>query len=185
MKKMSFVEESSMNREILFRGKRIDGGEWVEGSLVIWADKTMSIETGCTSSPMFSVDPDTVGQYSGLTDKNGNMVFEGDVMEFVAYGFHYKGVVSFVNGNFCVICNHPDASPFLDDVIKRHGAYVIDVQDKPDFTEEEKCVCREYGLEKGDTLYISTSWDGGIGFDYIHHIKFCPVCGKELPGWWK
>ena len=50
---------------------------------------------------------------------------------------------------------------------------------------EEKCVCKERGLEKGDTLYISADWDGGIGFDYIHNIKFCPVCGKELPEWKK
>lgn len=41
--------------------------------------------------------------------------------------------------------------------------------------------CDYYDLEKGDTLYASSSWDGGIGFDYIHNIKYCPVCGKELP----
>lgn len=174
-----------MNRAILFRGKRVDNGEWVRGlPFSFHANNNVEgIET--YDGERHKVDSDTVGQYSGLTDKSGNRVFEGDVMEFDAYGFHYKGVVSFVDGNFCVICNHPDASPFLGDVIKRHGGYVIDVQDKPDFTEEEKCVCKEYGLEKGDTLYVSTSWDGGIGFDYIHHIKFCPVCGKELPGWWK
>ena len=50
-------------------------------------------------------------------------------------------------------------------------------------SNEEKCVCKDRGLEKGDTLYISADWDGGIGFDYIHNIKFCPVCGKELPEW--
>lgn len=51
--------------------------------------------------------------------------------------------------------------------------------------EEEKeygCeVCRYHELEKGDTLYRYTSWDGGLGFDYIHNIRYCPVCGKELP----
>ena len=45
------------------------------------------------------------------------------------------------------------------------------------------CICEAFGLEKGDTLYISADWDGGIGFDYIRDIKFCPVCGKELPDW--
>lgn len=49
--------------------------------------------------------------------------------------------------------------------------------------KEEKCVCKDRGLERGDTLYISADWDGGIGFDYIHNIQFCPVCGKELPEW--
>ena len=33
---------------------------------------------------------------------------------------------------------------------------------------------------KNDTLYESSSYDGGIGFDYIRDIKFCPICGKEL-----
>lgn len=35
-------------------------------------------------------------------------------------------------------------------------------------------------LEEGDTLYISSDWDGGIGFDYIRDIKFCPKCGRRL-----
>lgn len=173
-----------MNREILFRGKRIDNGEWVRGlPFSFHANNNVEgIET--YDGERHKVDQSTVGQYTGLTDKNGNRVFEGDVMEFDAYGFHYKGVVSFVDGNFCVICNHPDASPFLDDVIKRHGAYGINVHDEPELTEEA-CVCIERGLEKGDTLYISSDWDGGIGFDYIHNIKFCPVCGRKLPEWRK
>jgi len=33
---------------------------------------------------------------------------------------------------------------------------------------------------KGDTIYESSNWDGGIGFDYIRDIKYCPLCGKEL-----
>jgi len=44
----------------------------------------------------------------------------------------------------------------------------------------DNCVCNEYGLESGDTLYISADWDGGIGFDYIRNIQYCPVCGKKL-----
>ena len=37
------------------------------------------------------------------------------------------------------------------------------------------------GIEDGDTLYIHSEWDGGIGFDYIHDIHFCPKCGRRLP----
>ena len=45
--------------------------------------------------------------------------------------------------------------------------------------EKKQCqFCAEH--EKGDTLYESSSWDGGIGFDYIRNIKFCPLCGNEL-----
>ena len=38
--------------------------------------------------------------------------------------------------------------------------------------------CQEHS--KGDTLYDSTSYDGGLGFDYIPNIEFCPLCGDEL-----
>lgn len=48
--------------------------------------------------------------------------------------------------------------------------------------DDKKCPCCEwYDLEAGDTLYISSDWDGGIGFDYIRDIKYCPVCGRKLP----
>lgn len=40
--------------------------------------------------------------------------------------------------------------------------------------------CRQH--ECGDTLYESSDWDGGIGFDYIRDIRFCPICGRELYG---
>ncbi len=47
--------------------------------------------------------------------------------------------------------------------------------------EKKKCACEWHDLEKGDTLYVFTSWDGGVGYEYIRDIKYCPVCGKELP----
>lgn len=34
--------------------------------------------------------------------------------------------------------------------------------------------------EQGDTLYEPSDWDGGIGFDYIRDIKYCPLCGRKL-----
>ena len=127
-----------MNREILFRGKRIENGEWVYGSLVLWYDGSISIETGVYDAPMYAVDPATIGQFTGLTDKNGKRIFEWDVMEFDAYGLHYKGVVSFVDGNFCVMCNRPTASPFLDSAIKQHDAICVgNIHDNYEFLEGE------------------------------------------------
>ena len=43
----------------------------------------------------------------------------------------------------------------------------------------EQCeFCQSH--EKGDLLYELSSWDGGIGFNYIRNVKYCPICGKEL-----
>ena len=72
-----------MEREILFRGKRTDNGEWIYGYLignnVIVGEVADFDDDYFTTEFWYKVDPETVGQFTGITDKNGIKVFEADV----------------------------------------------------------------------------------------------------------
>lgn len=118
-----------MTHEILFRGKRADDSEWIESSSIkqISTDEIFLLGGRC----WIKIVPSTVGRFTGLTDKNGRKIFEGDILEAESGN---RGYVVFINGAFMKSCNSKDM-PFL--IASDVNAVIGNVFDNPELLKGE------------------------------------------------
>lgn len=131
-------------REILFRGKRLCNSEWCYGFYVHLKDfkgnERHRIYDGVAESEIedgenrtfypdaFDVDPKTVGQFTGLLDKNGEQIYEGDIMILHKKNSVETGEVVFVWGGYCLSPKGYCLSSFDGD----RGEVIGNIHDNPE-----------------------------------------------------
>ena len=131
-------------REILFRGKRIDNGEWVYGNLNYGTIEIKSIKDSYYISDFgvnpwdkkfYPVIPESVGQYTGMTDKNGKNIFEGDIVKQRGFLNNYYSSVWYAAGRF-LVRDYETLLPTALGGISRYEIEVIgNIHDNPELLE--------------------------------------------------
>lgn len=146
-------------REIKFRGKRVDNGEWIEGSLfnVIWR-KSSDGSRVCYIFPdnmlgwgdcwedfaeiaeEYEVDPSTVGQYVGLKNKDGREIYEGDILRLVTdFGEIFNREVYYWDGRFGIHIEDETDILSIAYAVEANSAEIIgNIHDNPDLLKPKE-----------------------------------------------
>ncbi|WP_443773030.1 YopX family protein [Alistipes putredinis] len=123
-------------KEIKFRGKRLDNGEWIEGDLLRMNGHWIIFPDPAPGGiDKYEVDPATVGEFTGLKDKNGKEIYEGDVMEIPETEFNAEiiGRVLFEEDAYYIIPLRGGHLWGLHWSLRKHDAKIIgNIHDNPE-----------------------------------------------------
>ena len=147
-----------MSREMLFKAKRLDNGEWVEGSLISTEDNSGFIlrsktkafipkgtNTFC-STECYEIDQTTLCQYTGLTDKNDKKIWENDIVTITLECDDYlipseTGIVEYSYGQYELKVKAPDGQEAYSNLINKLSEAPFEIEklgnifDNPDLLE--------------------------------------------------
>lgn len=132
-----------MIREILFRGKRVDNGEWVEGYYNYINNKTKILPTAVGAYDgyaLFDILSETVGQYTGLTDRLGKKIFEGDILKFKRKKLENVAVGYGKSGYICKVKTSKNTTTFfnLQHFLEKYNCEIIgNIHDNPELMEDK------------------------------------------------
>lgn len=145
-----------MNERYLFRGKREDNNEWVTGDLMQWSDGTIRIcvESGVDEKTAVTVIPEMVGQCTGLKDKNGKMIYEGDIVKgLFNFGLEIMSVCTFKDGAFGLTAKQCGAYHFsaFTSLWKVQYEVLGNIHDNPNLLKiEHDSLCETETYKAGD-----------------------------------
>ncbi len=125
-------------REILFRGRTLIETKWVVGDLsrVVHDDGRCYVfpADGYDSPDFYEVDPETVGEYTGLTDDNGAKIFEGDLIEYDSKTFEMKYIDGFATFDLRSVDNMSLAPRITTNTVHRMRV-IGNIHDNPELLE--------------------------------------------------
>lgn len=186
-------------RQIKFKGRRLDNCRWVYGSLAVVKDECFIGKAADPVNPVYkttwtAVDTNTVCQFTGLLDKNGREIYEGDLLEWKELSHKKQGVVVWHDYGFLVVHYRPTGTEVRLVMKEFYDAEVIgNIHDNPELQEESPTpqTSQEKEIQIGDIIevggekYIAEEATEGQDcdccdlMDFSNCLQLCGHCSSD------